>query len=193
MLCISDLIVALCFFCCVPFFCLPFFSCLPFCCLPWPSMMLWLLQFQLEQSIVITEDTLYLGLIDLETDLCHGKLLMRTVKPVAKVNRKRGLSSTRGGSVSKKKLFVCKYCDYKSNAKYMTDRHVARVQEKSVEPEVCEFCQFSSLYAFNIKRHIMRSHPNRETQVSDSSICNLRRSKRSRVIELSESSSWFSN
>ena len=48
-------------------------------------------EFQLEQSIIITEDTLYLGIIDLETDLCHGKLLMRTVKPDAKVNRKRGL------------------------------------------------------------------------------------------------------
>ena len=78
-------------------------------------------EFQLEQSIIITEDTLYLGIIDLEADLCHGKLFMRTEKPVAKVNRKRGLSSTRGGSVSKKKVFVCKYCDYKSNAKYMTD------------------------------------------------------------------------
>ena len=75
-------------------------------------------EFQLEQSIIITEDTLYLGIIDLETDLCHGKLLMRTVKPDAKVNRKRGLSSTRG-SVAKKKVFVCDYCDYKSNAKYM--------------------------------------------------------------------------
>ena len=115
-------------------------------------------EFQLEQSIIITEDTLYLGIDDLETDLCHGKLLMRTVKPVAKVNRKRGLSSTRGGSVAKKKVFVCKYCDYKSNAKYMTGRH-AKVQEKSVEPEVFKFCEFSSLYAFNIKRHIMRSHP----------------------------------
>ena len=150
-------------------------------------------EFQLEQSIIITEDTSYLGIIDLETDLCHGKLLMRTLKPVAKVNRKRGLSSTRGGSVAKKKVFVCKYCDYKSNAKYMTDRHVANVHEKNVEPEVCKFCEFSSLYAFNIKRHIMRSHPNTETQASDSSSCNLRRSKRSRVIELSESSSYFSN
>ena len=114
---------------------------------------------------------------------------MRTVKPVAKVNRKRGLSSTKGGSGSKKKVFVCQYCEYKSTAKYMTDRHVVKVHEKSVEPEVCKFCQFSSLYAYNIKRHIMRSHPNRETPVSDSSSCNLRRSKRSRVIELSESSS----
>ena len=150
-------------------------------------------EFQLEQSIIITEDTLYLGIIDFKTELCHGMLLMRTVKPVAKVNRKRGLSSTRGGSVSKKKVFVCKYCDYKSNSKYMADRHVALVHEKSVEPEVCKFCQFSSLYALNIKRHIMRSHPNRETQVPDSSSCNLRRSKRSRVIELTESSSCFSN
>ena len=150
-------------------------------------------EFQLEQSIILTEDTLYLGIIDLETDLCHGKLLMRTVKPVAKVNRKRGLCSTRGGSVSKKKVFVCKYCDYKSNTKYMTDRHVARVHEKSVEPEVCKFCEFSSMYAFNIKRHIIRSYANRETQETDSSSCNLRRSQRSRVIELSESSTCLSN
>ena len=146
--------------------------------------------FQLEQSIIITEDTLYLGIIDLETDLCHGKLLMRTVKPDAKVNRKRGLSSTRG-SVAKKKVFVCDYCDYKSNAKYMTDRHVAKVHEKSVEPEKCSICQFTSLYAFNIKRHMLRCRPNTETQASDSS-SNLRRSKRSRVIELSESSSCLS-
>ena len=147
-------------------------------------------EFQLEQSIIITEDTLYLGIIDLETDLCHGKLLMRTVKPDAKVNRKRGLSSTRG-SVAKKKVFVCDYCEYKSNAKYMTDRHVAKVHEKSVEPEKCSICQFTSLYAFNIKRHMLRCHPNTETLPSDSS-SNLRRSKRSRVIELSESSSCLS-
>ena len=147
-------------------------------------------EFQLEQSIIITEDTLYLGIIDLETDLCHGKLLMRTVKPDAKVNRKRGLSSTRG-SVAKKKVFVCDCCDYKSNAKYMTDRHVAKVHEKSVEPEKCSICQFTSLYALNIKRHMLRCHPNTETLPSDSS-SNLRRSKRSRVIELSESSSCLS-
>ena len=30
-------------------------------------------EFHLEQSIIITEDTLYLGFIDFETELCHGK------------------------------------------------------------------------------------------------------------------------
>ena len=146
-------------------------------------------EFEFEQSIIKTEKTFLLGINHPETELCHGTVSMRTARPVEKVNKKRRALSTRGGSVSKKKFFVCKYCDYQSNAKYMTDHHVAWIHEKSVEPQVCSFCQFSSLYSFNMKRREMRSHPNRETPISDSSSCNLRRSKtNSRVIELLESS-----
>ena len=145
--------------------------------------------FEFEQSIIRTEETLLLGIIHPETELCHVTVSIRTVKPVEKVNRKRRALSTGGGSVSKMKFFVCKYCDYQSNAEYMTDRHLARVHEKSVEPQICSFCPFSGLYCFNMKRQVIRSHPNRETVMSDSSSCNLRRSKRnSRVIELSDSS-----
>ena len=145
-------------------------------------------EFEFEQSITKTEETLILGIIHPEIDLCHGTVSIRTVKPVKKVNRKRRALSTRG-SLSKKKVFLCKYSDYQSNAKYMTDRHVAGIHEKTVEPQVCSFCRFSSVYSFNMKRHIMRSHPNREPSMSDSSSCNLSRSKRnSRVFDLWESS-----
>ena len=148
-----------------------------------------LFEFCFDELIILTEETLVLGIIHPETDVCLGTLDIRTVMPLeTKVNRKRALSTR--SSVSKKKVFLCNYCEYQSNAKYMTDRHVARIQEKCVEPQVCSFCKFSNLYSFNMKRHIMRSHANRQmkTPMSDSSSCDLRRSSRKTVIELSDSS-----
>ena len=133
------------------------------------------------------------GIIRPETEVFHGTLDIRTVMPLEnKVKRKKALSTR--SSVSKKKVFLCSYCEYQSNAKYLTDSHVARIHEKIVEPQVCSFRKFSSLYSFNMKRHLMRSHANRDvkTPMKDSSSCHLRRSSRERVIELSDSTSLLS-
>ena len=62
-----------------------------------------LFEFCFDVSIILTEETLVLGIIHPETEVCHGTVDIRTVMPLeTKVNRKRALSTR--SSVFKKKV-----------------------------------------------------------------------------------------
>ena len=85
------------------------------------------------------------------------------------------------------KVFLCNYCDYESNAKYMTDRHMRRIHEESADKNKCKFCNFTSMYPYNIKKHVTRTHKDVVEMSLESSTLKVR--PRRIVIESSDTSS----
>ena len=99
------------------------------------------------------------------------------------MNRKRKRVARNVRKVQK--VFLCDYCDYESNAKYMTDRHMRRIHEESADKHKCKFCNFTSMYPYKIKRHVTRNHKNVEMSSESSITVRPRRT----VIQSSETSS----
>ena len=92
MLCISDFIVALFYFICLP-------------CGTMGNDILF--EYCFDESIILTEETLVLEIIQPETEVCHETVDIRTIMPMVlnKKNRKRALSS-RKFFVQVESLFV---------------------------------------------------------------------------------------
>ena len=86
-----------------------------------------------------------------------------TLDKLMRIKRKRGVAK----AVVKKKSFVYNDCEYSASEEYLFARHVARIHDKSLEPQDCIFCEFRNIY--KSKRHIRRTHNNKVNSISGSS------------------------
>ena len=144
-------------------------------------------EFCFHETIITCGVDLLLGIIDPITEACHGTVNLTRVVPSEKqVNRKRRTARNKIGIV--KKVYLCDYCDYGSNAKYMMDRHVRRIHEHSADRQKCKFSNFTSMYPFNIKGHVTRAHKD-GVEMSDSSNLPVPSVRPRRRVILSDSSS----
>ena len=170
------------FDCC--FFCDPFVS-LNLFTVKYPSEMASDIKFDFcfHETIISCGADLLLEIVDTKTKDCHGTIDVICVVPSEKVNSKRKRVA-RNRNVKVQKVFLCDYCDYESNAKYMTDRHMRRIHEESADKHKCKICNFTSMYPYNIKMHVTRTHKNFEMS-SESSI--TVRTRRTVIQETSSS------
>ena len=125
--------------------------------------------FCFHETIIACGVDLLPEIVDTKTKDCHGTVSVISVVPSEKVNRKRKRVARNRNVRTVQKVFLCDYCDYESNAKYMTDRHMRRIHEKSADKHKCKFCNFTSMYPYNIKRHVTRTHKNVVEMSSESS------------------------
>ena len=142
-------------------------------------------EFYFHETIITCGVDLLLGIVDTKTKGCHGTVSLISVVPSETMNRKRRVARNRNVRTVNK-VFLCDYCDYESNAKYMTDRHIRRIHEESAVKHKCKFCNFTSMYPFNIKRHVTRTHKDVVEILSESSSLTVR--PRRTVIESSDTS-----
>ena len=143
--------------------------------------------FSFHETIISCGADLLLEIVDTKIKDCHGTVDVICVVPSEKVNRKRKRVARNRNVRTVRKVFLCDYCDYESNATYMTDRHMRRIHEESLDKHKCKFCNFTSMYPYNIKRHVTRTHKDVVEMSSESSSLKVR--PRRIVIESSDTSS----
>ena len=141
-------------------------------------------EFCFHETINSCGADLLLEIVDTKTKDCHGTVDLICVVP-EKVKRKR-MRVARNRNVKVQKAFLCDYCDYESNAKYMKDRHMRRIHE-SADKNKCKFCNFTSMYPYNIKRHVTRTHKNVELSEMSSESSITVRTRRTVIQETSSS------
>ena len=65
---------------------------------------------------------------------------------------------------SKRKVFVCRMCEYKSQDKSGMTRHI-KYSHTTVRPYMCGYCEYSSVEKPKIRLHLFNHHKNRPSKI----------------------------